>query len=228
MAIETRTESADGLPPGRYCRLAVTDTGTGMSEEVKARIFEPFFTTKPPGAGTGLGLAMVYGLVKGVGGSIEVRSQLGQGSTFSILLPIVSGADFRSEPKDDIVGAALRCPVLVVDKQSEMGALVERILGSEGYPTVWVRNSRAALEKIEAAAEPIGLVILEAVMPEVPANEIITAACRRNSACKIIVIAGHMMDTEILEGIDKGMYRKLSKPFDADTLRRAISDALAA
>ncbi|HMD72437.1 MAG TPA: ATP-binding protein [Steroidobacteraceae bacterium] len=227
-AIETRTESADRLPPGRYCRLSVTDTGTGMSEEVKARIFEPFFTTKAPGAGTGLGLAMVYGLVTGAGGSIEVQSQLGQGSTFSILLPIVDSADFRTEPKVELIGGALRCPVLVVDKQSEMGALVERILGNEGYPTFWVRNSRAALEKIETAAESIGLVILEAVMPEVPANEIIAAACRRNPACKIIVIAGHMMDTAILDGIDKGLYRKLSKPFDADTLRRAISEALAA
>lgn len=227
-AIEIRAESADGLPPGRYCRLSVTDTGTGMSEEVKARIFEPFFTTKAPGAGTGLGLAMVYGLVKGVGGSIEVRSRLGQGCSFSILLPTVDRANVRPESKDEFLSAALRCPVLVVDKQTEMGAIVERILGTEGYPTVWVRNSRAALEKIETAVEPIGLVILEAVMPEVPANEIIAAACRRNPACKIIVIAGHMMDTALLDGIDKGLYRKLSKPFDADALRRAISDALAA
>lgn len=227
-AVETRAIPADELPAGRYCRLSVTDTGTGMSEEVKARIFEPFFTTKAPGEGTGLGLAMVYGLVKSAGGSITVQSRLGQGTTFSILLPIVDEAGLRAETKHDSIRAVMHCPVLVVDKQSEMGALVEHILGTEGYPTAWVRNSRAALEKIEAAAEPFGLLILEAVLPEVPAKEIIAAACRRNPSCKIIVISGHMMDAAILDGIDKGLYHKLSKPYDADTLRRAISDALAA
>ncbi len=218
----------DGLPPGRYCRLTVSDSGTGMSEEVKARIFEPFFTTKAPGAGTGLGLAMVYGLVKGVGGSIAVRSRLGEGTTFSILLPVVDSAALAPESKRGVLEGATRCPVLVVDKQLEMGALVERILGKDGYPTVWVRNSRAALEQIESAETPIGLLILEAVMPEVPAKEIIAAATNRNRACKIIVISGHMMDTGILEGLERGLYHKLSKPFDADTLRRVISDALAA
>jgi signal transduction histidine kinase len=217
-----------GLPPGRYCRLTVSDSGTGMSEEVKARIFEPFFTTKAPGAGTGLGLAMVYGLVKGVGGSIAVESRIGVGTSFSIVLPIVAAAALGPESKRGVLEAAARCPVLVVDKQTEMGALVERILGNDGYPTVWVRNSRAALEQIRSAETPIGLLILEAVMPEVPAREIIAAASERNPACKIIVISGHMMDAAILEGIERGRYHKLSKPFDADALRRVISDALAA
>ena len=113
-----------------------------------------------------------------------------------------------------MIDDTLRCPVLVVDKQAEMGTLVERILGKEGYPTVWVRDSRAALEQIEAAENPIGLLILEAVMPEVPANEIIAAAGRRNPACKIIVISGHMMDAAILDGIDRGLV-----PQTLETLR---------
>ncbi|MGA2709858.1 MAG: ATP-binding protein [Steroidobacteraceae bacterium] len=227
-AIETRIAAADGLAPGRYCRLSVTDTGTGISEDVKPRIFEPFFTTKAPGIGTGLGLAMIYGLVKGAGGSISVQSRLGAGSSFTILLPIIDKGEFQAESTRASISTAIRCPVLVVDKQSEMGALVERILAKEGFPTVWVRDSPAALDKIAAAAERIGLLILEGVMPEVPTKEIIAAAFRHNPSCKIIVILGHMMDSEIFDGIERGLYHKLSKPFDAETLRRVISEALAA
>ncbi len=227
-AIETRLAAVEGLAAGRYCRLSVTDTGTGISEDVKPRIFEPFFTTKAPGIGTGLGLAMIYGLVKGAGGSISVQSRLGAGSTFTILLPVIDKGEFHAESKHDSIGTAIRCPVLVVDKQSEMGALVERILAKDGFPTVWVRDSPAALDKIAAAADRIGLLILEAVMPEVPTKEIIAAAFRHNPSCKVIVILGHMMDSEIFDGIESGLYHKLSKPFDAETLRRVISEALAA
>jgi len=227
-AIETRVADAEGLAPGRYCRLSVTDTGTGISEDVKPRIFEPFFTTKAPGIGTGLGLAMIYGLVKGAGGTISVQSRLGAGSTFTILLPVIDKEELQAESKHDSIGTAIRCPVLVVDKQSEMGALVERILAKDGFPTVWARDSPAALDEIAAAADRIGLLILEGVMPEVPTKEIIAAAFRRNPSCKIIVILGHMMDSEIFDGIERGLYHKLSKPFDAETLRRVISEALAA
>jgi signal transduction histidine kinase len=227
-ATESRESATDALPPGRYGLLSVTDTGFGMTEDIKARVFEPFFTTKAPGAGTGLGLAMVYGLVTGAGGSISVESRPGQGTTFTIALPIVEKPGSIAEPRRGSVGGVNRCPVLVVDKQSEMGTLVERILVKDGFPTDWARNSAAALEKIAASTVAVGLLILEGVMPEVPTLEIISAAYRRNPACKIIVISGHMMDTAIITGIEEGMYHKLSKPFDADTLRRVVSEALAA
>ncbi len=216
------------LRAGRYASLVVSDTGAGMDEAVMSRIFEPFFTTKPHGKGTGLGLAMVFGLVSGAGGSIAVASRPGEGSTFTILLPEASGAEAGVEQRAESIVVPMRCRVLVVDAKQEIGALVERILTRDGFPTVWVRDGRTALEAIAAADSRFGLVIIQGALPEVSTLEVIRAAEQASGSCRFVVISAPVMDPAITAGVSLGRLHLLMKPFEADRLRAVVSAALTA
>ena len=136
LTIETRNQALDaeyagrhlGVQPGRYCMLAISDTGTGMTPETRSRLFEPFFTTKEPGKGTGLGLSIVYGIVKQNKGEIIVYSELGRGTTFKIYLPITEAA------VENATTGGAHCPagsetILLCEDDPKIRTLVERMLG---------------------------------------------------------------------------------------------------
>src|SRR5260370_29425800 len=144
---ESYTREYPELQPGRYVLLAVSDTGCGMDEIVKARLFEPFFTTKEVGKGTGLGLATVYGIVKQAGGHVSVYSEPGQGTTFKIYFPCAQEAPVpRPEVSPRPVATSGTETVLVVEDEDGVRALTRRVLQNDGYKVLEARHGVEALE----------------------------------------------------------------------------------
>ena len=219
--------STEGLPAGRYARMEVTDTGAGMDRATQARIFEPFFTTKPHGRGTGLGLAMVYGLVAAAGGSISVRSEPGRGSCFTLHLPYANPEEHQVEPPAEKIVTLTRCRVLVAEDEPELRLLIERILTREGFPVIAVADGSAAVAAMAVPGSKFGIFIVDGIMPGLPTSQVIGQAFVRNPDCRVIVASAHMEDQLLLRGIETGLYRHLAKPFDAGQLREAVNEVLA-
>jgi signal transduction histidine kinase/CheY-like chemotaxis protein len=216
----------NGQPGGKYARLDVIDTGSGMDQATQARIFEPFFTTKAPGKGTGLGLPMVYGLVSGAGGWIQLESAPGRGTTFTIHLPAVAATEIHIPPPLTAIINPTRCRVLVVDGQPEVRALVERILTREGFPVIAVANGTEALAALEGSAGRFGLLITEGVLSGAPTTEIIERALLVDPDCRVVIASAHLPDQLLQRGVETGSYILLAKPFDASQLREAVNEAV--
>jgi signal transduction histidine kinase len=216
----------NGQPEGKYARLDVSDTGSGMDQATQARIFEPFFTTKAPGKGTGLGLPMVYGLVSGAGGWIKVESAPGRGTTFTIHLPAVAAAEIHLPTPLTAILNPTRCRVLIVDGQPEIRALVERILTREGFPVIAVGNGTEALAAMEGPAGRFGLLITEGILSGVPAAEIIERALLVDPDCRVVIASAQLPDQLLQRGVETGSYILLAKPFDASQLREAVNEAV--
>jgi two-component system cell cycle sensor histidine kinase/response regulator CckA len=162
------------IPLGRYVLLAVSDNGCGMDDDVQERIFEPFFTTKPIGQGTGLGLSMVYGIVKQSGGFIWVYSEPGEGSVFKVYLPQAKVASEPDEPATEPVAASGRGSetVLVIEDESVVRKLACRGLRDHGYNVVEAANGAQALRYIREHPQVVDLVISDVVMPEIGGREV--------------------------------------------------------
>jgi signal transduction histidine kinase/CheY-like chemotaxis protein len=220
------TAGPSGQPAGRYARLDVTDTGSGMDQATQARIFEPFFTTKGPGKGTGLGLPMVYGLVSGAGGWIDVDSAPGRGATFTLHLPAVAATDIHIPPPLTAIPTPTRCRVLVVDRQPEIRALVERILTREGFPVIAVANGSEALAALDGPAGRFGLLITEGILPGVSTMEVIERALLVDPDCRVVIASANLPDEIVQRGVEAGTYIPLAKPFDTSQLREAVNEAV--
>jgi signal transduction histidine kinase len=163
-----------GLTPGRYCRLAVADTGTGMDAATIERVFEPFFSTKPRGRGTGLGLATVYGVVSGLGGVIDISSQVGSGTTMNVLLPVAGKAAAvvpgPSPPAEDTRGHGEA--ILLVEDEESMRAMAGRILSRNGYLVREAADGAAAVRLAGDPAERFDLLVTDTVMPGMLGDEV--------------------------------------------------------
>jgi len=218
--------STSGLAAGNYARLEVTDTGVGMDAATQARIFEPFFTTKPSNKGTGLGLAMVYGLVSGAGGAIVVASQPGQGACFTIHLPAAKAGEAAVKPKAAAITTLTRCRVLLAEYQPEIRALVERILIREGFPVIAVADGDEALATLGVEGSKFGLLVVDGIMPGRPTIEVIEKALEVDADCRVVIVSDQKQDDLLQRGIEKGRYCLLPKPFDAGQLREAVNDVL--
>jgi signal transduction histidine kinase/ActR/RegA family two-component response regulator len=220
--------AARGIPearPGQYIALEVEDTGVGMTPEVQARIFEPFFTTKPPGAGTGLGLAMCYGIVRQADGLVLVESEPGRGSRFSVLLPREgSGAEEGVPPKAPIVVAG-RETVLLVEDDPTVRAVTGRILREQGY-TVLEAGSAAEARTVAAAAGRIDLLLTDVVMPGGSGRELAEALTRTRRDLPVVFMSGYTADVILRQGIVQEKVTLLSKPFTADALADTLRKAL--
>jgi len=211
---------------GPYVVLWVTDSGTGMSKEVLAHVFEPFYTTKKQGEGTGLGLATVYGIVKQSGGHISVYSEPDEGSTFKIYLP-------RVEEAPQAVGAAeARTPagggetILVVDDDESVRALVERVLGEQGYIVLAASRPEAALQVVREHAGRIDLLVTDVVMPGRSGRELAEELTGVLPGLKVLYMSGYTHDAIVHRGVlDPGLHY-LSKPVSADVLLRTVRDLL--
>jgi CheY-like chemotaxis protein len=216
-----------GVRPGSYVMLALSDTGVGMDSATQARIFEPFFTTKGPRKGTGLGLAMVYGIVKQSGGNIGVYSEPGQGTTFKIYLPKIDdpidGGPASSPPPSPSYGKET---VLVVEDEEGVRTLVRDILEQNGYTVLEASHGAQALETSERHPGPIHLFLTDVVMPEMSGRELVQRLAILRPASKVLFMSGYTANAVVHRGALESETEFLQKPFTAATLTRKVRDLL--
>jgi CheY-like chemotaxis protein len=214
------------LAPGKYVVLTVGDTGTGIAPEVRSRIFEPFFTTKPVGKGTGLGLAMVYGIVKSHQGEIRVTSKPGVGTTFEIYLPSLDRPaglrqEFDGVPLIDAGGN--EC-VLIVDDEPDVLSYIKDTLDSHGYKTFATDDPGYAQELFHAMSHEIDLVITDMVMPLLSGVELSRQFKTIKRHIKVIGITGFSGGTIASKAGD--LDALIQKPFDGAKLLRTVRSVL--
>jgi two-component system cell cycle sensor histidine kinase/response regulator CckA len=175
-------------PATRAFQLSVTDTGAGMDAATRARIFEPFFTTKPPGFGTGLGLSTTEDIVRAAGGTIDVDSQRGRGSTFTITFPTReehSGAHEVLDFADDDTPT-----VLVVDDESEVRSLIAEVLRGSGYQVVVAADGDAAIAMLERATRPVDLLVTDVVMPVMSGTDLAARVTSSSPSTRVLFVSG--------------------------------------
>ncbi|HYP25071.1 MAG TPA: PAS domain S-box protein, partial [Actinomycetota bacterium] len=212
---------------GLSAHLIVTDTGCGMTPEVRERAFEPFFTTKERGSGTGLGLATVYGAVSGWGGTIDVVSAPGRGTRFDIRMPAAEAAPGPSSP-DEGAGPDGRCAtVLVAEDEPSLRSIVRRILERHGYRVLMAESSREALEMIEAGVASLDLLLTDVVMPEVSGKDLAERVRSEVPDVAVLYMSGYTDQIVAQHGLSPNGDSFLQKPFTADDLAGAVSRALA-
>jgi PAS domain S-box-containing protein len=203
--------------------LSVTDSGTGMTEDVKARIFEPFFTTKAPGKGTGLGLATVFGSVQQNGGHIEVDSELGVGTRFRVYLPVVAGD--ATGPEEAAAGGAPRRgseTILLVEDEPAVGRIARMALERQGYRVIEAADGRDALEVAAAVGASIDLLVTDVVMPEMGGRELAERMTARSPGLKVLYLSGYVEDPEVRDGVTASTVGFLQKPFSTVELARKV------
>jgi|GEM_PF-1909899 len=215
------------VKPGRYVMLAVSDTGQGMDTEVKSHIFEPFFTTKEKGKGTGLGLATTYGAVKQSGGSIEVYSEVGVGTTVKIYLPRVEeeeGQQGKGDRAADLPRGTET--VLLVEDEESLRTLGVRILKDLGYGVLEARNGDEGLALAMARKERIDLLLTDVVMPGMGGKELATRLVAHHPETKVLFTSGYTDDAIVRHGVlDEGVLF-LGKPYTPSDLARKVRDVL--
>jgi PAS domain S-box-containing protein len=224
---ETNRQNHMGLTPGHYVMISITDTGLGMTQEVKERIFEPFFTTKEIGKGTGLGLSMVYGIVKQSGGHIGVDSEPGKGTTFRIYLPRVDEPLIEVEEKE-IVGPPLgNETILVVEDEEEVRKLVARSLKKQGYKVLEASQGKEVFSLCEEQGGPIHLMVTDVVMPEMTGVELAKHIKQVYPEMKVLYMSGYNSDRVAIdcENLEKGI-EFIQKPFTVYKLARKVREVL--
>ncbi|MBA2457557.1 MAG: response regulator, partial [Gemmatimonadales bacterium] len=234
LTIETRnvvlgTEYATGhsmVEPGPYVLLAVTDDGTGMDQPTLARVFEPFFTTKGPGRGTGLGLSMVYGIVKQSGGYVWVYSELGRGTTFKIYLPRASGQAVAPEAELSVTAPGGHETILLVEDEPAVRALAQRVLAARGYSLLVAADGPAALEVAGRHHGGIDLLLTDVVMPGISGRELAQRLLALRPATRVLYITGYTEDTVVRHGLVQAGLAYLEKPFRADLLLTKVRQVL--
>jgi CheY-like chemotaxis protein len=216
----------DGVTPGSYVALTVTDTGTGMTPEVQGRLFEPFFTTKDVGKGTGLGLATVHGIAKQSGGSVGVYSEPGKGTSFHVYFPVAEAAGMAVDAKPPV---ARRPPVeekvLVVEDAEGLRELVRRLLQRQGYTVLVASNADEALRLFEEHPS-IDLLLTDVVMPGPSGPELTTQLVGRRPALKVVYMSGYTEEAIVQHGVLRPGIAFLHKPFTSDTLVRKLRETL--
>jgi PAS domain S-box-containing protein len=213
---------------GRYVLVAVTDTGSGMSEEVRQRAFEPFFTTKPTGAGTGLGLSMVYGFVKQSGGNIQIYSELGQGTSVRIFLPLAESVHTSEElaPGAGEMDAMPRGSetILVVEDDARVRRVTTARLRSLGYEVIEADNGAAAFALL-AAHPKIAMIFTDVVMPGgMNGDELAEAALAAKPDLKVLFTSGYAEPAVARQGLGAGAW--LKKPYTAAELAEKVREIL--
>ena len=219
-----------GVEPGEYVVLTVADTGEGMSPEVQGHVFEPFYTTKEQGRGTGLGLAMVHGAVTQNGGSIQLESAPGKGTTFRILLPRAAGSPSEPSPKlpDAVVGG--NETIVVVEDEPVIRGLTTRLLQRLGYRVHVFPGGAEALEWLEAPGEPVHLLLTDLIMPGMTGRELSERVRARHPDIAVLFCSGFASHVLPDEPLPSGT-ELLAKPFTVAELaagvRRLLDGGLA-
>ncbi len=222
---ESPVDVQPGEAAGDFVRLSVRDTGTGMSDEVKAHLFEPFFTTKGVGKGSGLGLATSYSIVQQLGGRIAVESELRVGTTVTLELPRIEGAPTPIEPEGLERGPKGHETVLVVEDEPSVRRVAARILRSHGYTVLEAENGEAALALLERIARP-DLVLTDLVMPKMGGRDLAKHAMARHEGLKVLFMSGYTDDAATRQDLLAHEIPFLHKPFDVAELTARVREVL--
>lgn len=213
---------------GSFARLRVRDTGMGMTPEVLARLFEPFFTTKERGQGTGLGLAVAYGIVKQLKGHITVDSAPGMGATFDVYLPRTSESvsAVLPAPRTRSGSAPGTETILLVEDEDSVRAFTKIVLERFGYHVFEANSAEAALAVLEELERPVRLLLSDVILPGMDGHELCTHIHRRHPALPVLFMSGYVGDHERIQKILGGHVRLLEKPFTAHELLKRIRELL--
>ncbi len=222
---EAQSEGQPGLHSGSYVKLSIKDTGQGMAPEVMTRIFEPYFTTKAQGEGTGLGLAVVYGIVSSLGGVITVDSKPGQGTTFEIYLPRI---DLTVLPQAREVSLSLRGTerILFVDDEKSVAYVGKKLLEHLGYEVTAMTDSDAALIKFRDQPDNFDLVITDMTMPKMTGVQLAQEMRQSRPDLPIILCSGYSDNITPEDAKIQGFQGYLPKPFRSAKLAQTVREAL--
>lgn len=209
--------------PGEYVMLRITDTGCGMDCETLNHIFEPFFTTKEVGKGSGLGLAMVFGIVRVHKGYITCESEMGQGTTFTIYLPAVRSddVDLPDDKKEKILTGGSEC-ILVVDDEESLRQLAAETLDYFGYKTITATDGESAIELYKNKRGQIALVIMDLIMPGMGGRRCLNELLLRDPNVKVLIASGYLHDEEMNAIIKAGAKGFIVKPYKMEELLHAV------
>lgn len=214
------------LKPGGYVTLTVGDTGHGMEKNIRERIFDPYFTTKKVGEGTGMGLSVVQGIIKNLGGTISVDSELGQGTTFHIFLPKATGGNVnRVTPDKSTCGGVER--ILFVDDEEILAGLGQELLESLGYDVTIALNSREALNLFRSTPQAFDLVITDMTMPGLTGKELSRELLAIKPDMPIILCTGFSELIDEKQAREDGIRGYIMKPYAVNSLNKAIREVLA-
>ncbi len=224
---ETYTKNHFGVEPGQYVMISVSDTGIGMTPEIKEHIFEPFFTTKEKGKGTGLGLSTVYGIVKQSGGHIWVYSEPGQGTIFKIYLPRIE--DEIDKPEEKIITEGIEHgneTILIVEDDEDVRKLAVQILERQGYKVMEARDGAEALRICKDYKEPIHLILVDLIMPGLNGRKMVDELSQIRKDFKVLYMSGYTENTIAHRGILEPGIEFIQKPFTMEDLARKVRHIL--
>ena len=225
VVIDDTSATAFGVKPGKFVLLTVTDTGTGMDKKTMERIFDPFYTTKTMGHGTGLGLASAYGIVRVHAGHIEVESEQGQGTTFSIYLP-------ASEKKVEKIAETVKGfikgseTVLIVDDEEVILEVGRELLEGMGYQVFTAINGAQAIKFYRDNKDKIDIVLLDMIMPDMDGGEVYDRVKEINPDTKVLLSSGYSIDGQATEILKRGCDGFIQKPFNMEKLSGKIREIL--
>jgi two-component system cell cycle sensor histidine kinase/response regulator CckA len=227
---EPDTEIMPAMPPGDFVLLAVSDTGSGIEAATKERLFEPFFTTKGPGKGTGLGLAVVFGVVKQSGGHVKVTTEVGRGTTFSLYFPRAE-TTIATPPASLPAAAAPRRgyeTIFLVEDDNAVRSLVKVSLERSGYRVVEASDGEEAIRFLQTYQGPLDLLVSDVVMPNLGGRQLAEQVQAMRPTVKVLFLSGYTDDAVLKHGINHAEFNFLQKPFSpaalANTVRRILDE----
>ncbi len=225
LTIDPAIPRMDEIKPGRYIKISVTDTGVGMDHLTRARVFDPFFTTKGMGRGTGLGLASAYGIVKNHGGLIRVYSEPGQGTTFTIYLPVTEKAP-APEDGDAAPPARGTGSILLVDDEEMILEVASRMLEKLGYRAITANSGAQAVEIVRQKADEIDLIILDMIMPVMGGSETFDRIRQIDPEATVLLSSGYSLNGQAIEILQRGCHGFIQKPFSLSELSQKVKEAM--
>jgi two-component system, cell cycle sensor histidine kinase and response regulator CckA len=223
---ENYVSTRAGMKPGQYVALVVSDNGTGMDAATLARLFQPFFTTKGQGKGTGLGMTMVFSIVKQSGGGVEVYSEPGKGTSVKVYLPRID--QLKTIEPEALPAKAVRASetILLVEDEDLVRNLVRHTLQSEGYTILDAPNAEEARRISATHKRPIHLLITDVVMPKEGGRELARSLALQRPAIKVLFMSGYTDQTVVASGLPNGEFHFIQKPFTPAALSRKVRDVL--
>ena len=225
LANEERSEFPD-MTQGEYVELSVMDNGVGMSEDMISRIFEPFYTTKEQGKGTGMGLASCYGIIRQNHGAIRVRSEIGKGSVFSILLPAIHETPPEIRKMENEKPQGKEALILLVEDDEQVLDITRNILINNGFEVITARNSREALNIAFDNADRLTMLITDIIMPEMNGKELVKRVLEFAPKLPVMYISGYSDSALEGEGFSDSGEVILQKPYSADEFVKTMETIL--